>query len=444
MMPHGYAKGGTRWSAGEAQRSRPVIDQGVKKVVLRTSGRMRLVCGLSVAALAALMVPACSGSSKASSNGHQTGNSDKSPYLVGLVWSRTGAASDTFMGALNAFQARIDLQNAEGGVNGHPIRVDQADDQTSPTGNLTATEFLMAKNPLVMAQVSPLTFASARIMHQAGMPVVGPGTDGPEWGQQPYTNMFSVVQVSPNMPEYQVSKQEWGGAKSLAVFGYGTSPASIELAKAFAKAAQVAGLSVNYIDTSLPFGTVNVTPIALAMKEKKIDGVFLPLDVATNLAIFTAARQEGVNLKTALSGTGYGQTLLDQPASVQAAQGVTFAAPGVPVELKTPATLAFQKALATYAHFTGVPGSDYYAGWAVADLAIRAIQAGGSNPTHQSIITKLRKVTVYTVGGLLPTPTNFADFGQAANLSCAYWGVLRGTSFVITNHGHPTCTHLLR
>ena len=112
MMPHGYAKGGTRWSAGEAQRSRPVIDQGVKKVVLRTSGRMRLVCGLSVAALAALMVPACSGSSKASSNGHQTGNSDKSPYLVGLVWSRTGAASDTFMGALNAFQARIDLQNA--------------------------------------------------------------------------------------------------------------------------------------------------------------------------------------------------------------------------------------------------------------------------------------------------------------------------------------------
>jgi ABC-type branched-subunit amino acid transport system substrate-binding protein len=302
---------------------------------------------------------------------------------------------------------------------------------------------MMAKNPLVMAQVSPITFVSAKAMHQAGMPVIGPGVDGQEWGQQPYTNMFSTSQVAATMPTYAVSPQGWNGAKSLAVFGYAISPSSTAAAKNFARAADQAGLSVNYLNTSLPFGTVNVTAIVLAMKAKNIDGMYLPLDISTNLALITGARQAGITMKAVVSATGYGQSLLDQPGAVQEAQGVTFGTAGVPVELKTTATLAFQKALAAYAHFTGIPGYNYYTGWEVADLTVKAIEAGGANPTHQSIITNLRKVTNYTADGLLPTPVNFPDFGQPANPECGYSTILQGTNFVVTNNGKPTCLSVL-
>jgi hypothetical protein len=84
---------------------------------------------------------------------------------------------------------------------------------------------------------------------------------------------------------------------------------------------------------------------------------------------------------------------------------VTSATAGVPVELKTPATLAIQRALATYAHFTGIPGYNYYT--------------------------------------LLPTAVNFRDFGQPANPQCGYSTILQGTQFVVTNNGKPTCTSIL-
>jgi branched-chain amino acid transport system substrate-binding protein len=415
------------------------------------SGRSPLVWCFSIVALVGLTLSACGSSAKSSSpsgssgatGASSNGSANKSPYLVGLVWPATGAAADTYVGVLSAFQARIDMQNAAGGVNGHLLRVASADDQTSPQGNMTATDDLMAKNPLVLAQVSPITFVSAKIMHDAGMPVVGPGVDGTEWGQQPYTNMFSTSPIAPTMPTYAVSTQGWNGATSLAVFGYAISPSSTAAAKNFAKAADQAGLTVNYLNTSLPFGTVNVTAIVLAMKAKKINGMYLPLDISTNLALITGARQAGLNMKAVVSATGYGQTLLDQPDAVQAAQGVIFGTAGVPVELKTPATLSFQQALATYAHFTGIPGYNYYTGWEVADLAVKAIEAGGTNPTHQTIITNLRKVTNYTAGGLLPTPVNFPDFGQPANPECGYSTILQGKNFVVTNNGKPTCTNIL-
>ena len=42
-----------------------------------------------------------------------------------------------------------------------------------------------------MIGYDPLLFISYRYLNQQGIPVVGDGLDGPEWGQQPNTNMFN-------------------------------------------------------------------------------------------------------------------------------------------------------------------------------------------------------------------------------------------------------------
>ena len=65
------------------------------------------------------------------------------------------------------------------------------------------------------------------------------------------------------------------------------------------------------------------------------------------------------------------------------------------VQLNTPATQQFTNALKTYANYTGIPGFDYAQGWLAADLMIKGLEGAGQNPTRQSFITNLSKVTSY-------------------------------------------------
>ena len=51
---------------------------------------------------------------------------------------------------------------------------------------------------------SAFNFGSYRYLHQQRIPITGGGFDGPEWGQQPNTNMFaySATAVDPHLPQY--------------------------------------------------------------------------------------------------------------------------------------------------------------------------------------------------------------------------------------------------
>ena len=113
------------------------------------------------------------------------------PYTVGLVTDETGPAASTYQNVVEGAQARIGLQNAHGGVNGHQIKLLTADDATSPSLNMVAAQELISKGALVLIQDSAVAFVSAKLMQQQGMPVVGTGTDGYEWGEKPvsYTHL---------------------------------------------------------------------------------------------------------------------------------------------------------------------------------------------------------------------------------------------------------------
>jgi branched-chain amino acid transport system substrate-binding protein len=410
----------------------------------------RLTARRSVIALlatTALLLSACGSSSKkpasqGSTSPSSASGASQSALTIGLVMPETGSASDTYTGVARAAQARIDVQNAAGGVNGQQIKLLVKDDTSTPTGNATATQELISSNVLGLIQISPFTFESTRIMQQAGLPVVGSGTDGPEWGEQPNTNMFSLESTfwDPKNPQYAIPEGIWKGVTAIGAFGYADSPSSVTAAKGFAFAAEKAGIKVPYLNTSIPFGSVNTGPIALEMKQKAVNGIYMPLDEGTNFSIITAAHQAGVKLKVTISATGYGQDLLDQPTSVQTAQGVYFTVQGAPIELHTSATEAMQKALATYAHFTGVPDYGWYEGWESADLMIKGLELAGKNPTRKAIITDLRKVTSYNAGGILAAPLNFTQFGQAPAESCAYYAILKGNAFTVPNNGKPFCT----
>ncbi|MBO0728006.1 MAG: ABC transporter substrate-binding protein [Acidimicrobiaceae bacterium] len=404
--------------------------------------------GATVVAIAAVLAAGCS--SSGGGGGAGKASSSKPAVTVGLIVDETGLAASSFgPGVVKGAMARIDLQNAGGGVDGRKIKLLVKDDESTFLGFQTAAQALVGTdNVFGLIADSAFVIGGYRNLHQQGIPVVGSGVDGPEWGQKQYTNMFSVIGVDPHYPQYTGSGDALKqlGATNVAVFGYGVSPSSEAAARGTAVGLRASGLKVGLLDTSIPFGSVNATPIALQMKQARVDSAILEMVNSTNFAIITAARQAGVHLKFAISATGYGQSLLDDPSAVAGVQGTYFTSICVPSEVHTKATTSMLAALAKYASFHGVPGFDYCEGYTTADLMIRGLEAAGPNPTRQSFISGLRKVTNYDAGGLLPNPVNFtpAAIGQPTPTSCAYTVQLKGKMFVpVPANGKPVCGKLI-
>ena len=122
------------------------------------------------------------------------------------------------------------MQNAQGGVNGHKLVPLVIDDQTNPTEIATAVQSAISKGAFGIVSQSPLMFLAAKYPQQAGLPVTGTYDDGPEWGQQPYTNMFASDNGSVD-PKYPVNTQLGDlfkklGGTVLGAYGYSISPSS--------------------------------------------------------------------------------------------------------------------------------------------------------------------------------------------------------------------------
>jgi branched-chain amino acid transport system substrate-binding protein len=366
--------------------------------------------------------------------------------LVGMITSTVGVAGPEFVHYADGARARFDAQNAVGGVNGRKISLITEDDGGSPTADLTVAQSLISKNIFAMIPGSPFFFEAYKYVQQQGLPVVGGGYDGAEWGQQPDTNMFSTAgNTGPNFLKNNlntgaVNFLKAAGAKRVAALGYGVSPSSAQAAQAIEVMAPKVGLKAAYLNDTIPFGDVNVEPVVLAMKAANVDGVELDMDNNTNFAVLTAAKQSGLHFKAAISATGYGQTLLDDPSAVEAAQGAFFIQEGPP--LNSSPEKIFRANVTKYAHFSGIPGFDWIQGYTQADLVIKGLEVAGKDPTRQSFIANLHKVTGYTAEGLLPAPIDLSlqGFGKPSGTACSWYAVLKGTHFEsFPADGKPIC-----
>src|SRR5262249_51230038 len=157
---------------------------------------------------------------------------------------------------------------------------------------------------------------------------------------------------------------------------------------------------------SVDFGTTDVGPIVLGVKNAGSDSLYMPLDSATNVAIIQGLAQNNVPMKATVSATGYGQSLLDQPASKTLTTHDLFQTAYKPVELGGSAIKTFQQNLKKYGGFTGVPGFGEYTGYVSCDLFITGLKAAGQNPTRQGWVDAIRTNNggIYDNAGLMCSP----------------------------------------
>src|SRR3954453_19206366 len=109
---------------------------------------------------------------------------------IGFISSQAGVASSGNTNAHKSCQARVDAENAKGGVNGRKIKLDIVDDQSA--NNLTAAQDLV-RNRDVFAIVddSALAFLAYRFIRDAGVPMIGAGFDGTYYYDKGNENIIS-------------------------------------------------------------------------------------------------------------------------------------------------------------------------------------------------------------------------------------------------------------
>jgi len=364
---------------------------------------------------------------------------------LGYISSETGVAASASEGSATGCKARVGAENAKGGVNGRKIDLEAIDDH-SATNLTSAKDLVQNRNSFIVINDSAFAFTTYRYLRDAGVPMLGGGFDGSYYYDKGNENIISAYGDGTPVPGIaydNVTKvMKKLGATSVAAAGYGVSPSSSENAKATETyAAKAQGLKSGYLNTAVDFGTSDVAPIVLGIKNAGADAVYMPLDTSTNLAIVRGLQQNNVNMKASISATGYGQALLDQPAAKSLTSTDLFQTAYKPVELGGKAVKTFQQNLKKYAGFTGVPGFGEYTGYVSCDLAIVGLKNAGKNPTRQGFVDGIRKTNggIYDNAGLTCSPRNFsyANFGKVTSTSCLWYVVLKDGKWKVLFGGKP-------
>ena len=268
---------------------------------VRRSVRRRVgaaVCAVVAATFAIVALPTTGGAAVRAADEGVTGKTIK----LGYIYPATGVAASLSANGLKAFQARIDRQNAQGGVNGRKIEVVSRDDASSGANLTSAQDLVLNEHVFAVVNQSPFAFLSYRWLLEHNVPMIGAGSDGTYYQQKGNENILSSSGNS--LPFGDVTYDtparvlKMLGAKKVGVLAYGSASSSVATAKAFMNyAVPEVGLDPTYTNTSVDFGAQDVGPQVLGIKNAGVDGVYLPMAAATNIAVAQGLQQSGVDMK---------------------------------------------------------------------------------------------------------------------------------------------------
>jgi branched-chain amino acid transport system substrate-binding protein len=395
-------------------------------------------------------ITACSSSSHSSAKTTGALGGAQTPIKIGLILSLSGSLKNPAQTFVGGVQARFNLQNQQGGIDGHPIKLVVLDDQSAVQQHQNAAQILVEQDHVfAVIDYSVFAFVTAPYFNKQGVPVVGGGFDGPEWGEQPYTNMFSIAPPTAsafagNYYAYNTLPQflKYIGVTDLAGVGYNIQ-SGIRAQDGTFQMGRALGIKQCYNNTSVPLGAVNFTAIALQVKSANCDGVVGTTTVQSTISMSQALKDAGVTAKQ-FYYEGYSQVSVDQPPTMRSYDGDYFGVTVPLVQTPNAATTTMLQALKQWAGYTaGIP--DAAATYEVADLMVTGLKMAGSNPTRTAFITNLHKVDNYTANGLLLSPVSFQHFGTVGMLpaeECAQYAQANGDSFVPVASGKVFCGKL--
>jgi ABC-type branched-subunit amino acid transport system substrate-binding protein len=361
----------------------------------------------------AVLVAACgnASTSKTSTVGETDGITPTQIHVGALV-AETGPLGDVYAHLVHGVTAYFDQINAAGGVNGRQLVITKTrDDATDPTRNTAQAQALVEDDHVFAVFASSPVFPGGTYLAQKGVPTFGTNFNA-EWNSG--LSLFGH-NGSFNDPKALGPFGAWlagkAGATTAAVIAY-TVASSADCATLQTDSYKKFGIKVGLEDSSLPFGTSDVTADIQRIKDAHVGFVSTCMDPSGNTLVYTGLKKANLNNVGMYWPNGYDvQTLHDYASQME---GVYFGLQEVPFQdaAKSP---EMQRYIAQMAKiYPGeAPGEESLYGWVVASLFVKGLQMAGPNPTRSSLVKKLNTITNWTGNGLIPrvdwTKQHFGD-----------------------------------
>ena len=400
----------------------------------------------TAAASLCLTLAACGGGSTGTTSSTAANCSGETPGVtaseikIGAMSPMTGPAAEHFLGFQDAVKARIDEQNAQGGVNGRKIVVVSGDDQGDGARQVTTARSLIQDQQVFAIVATVRNDTMFPFLKQNNVPIFASpsvpafGTDRNAFG---ISGAFAPDATSTAIADFMKAK----GVTRLALTAHNT-PGSTGGAKQAAVAAQAVNLAVGYSPTDIPVGSFDGTATALRIREDGDDGLYSPLLASSAVSLSTALNAQSVNLKAKMLTGIYDPKVLAQTGSaLEGAWG--FTTPMKPLELDDPAVKQYVKVMnERAAGWVSSPHAGY--GYVAADLFIHGLQLAGDCLTRDNYVNTLRESDGYDGNGLLYEKVQFKP-GLTNNgnpPSCNWFVQVKGGAF--TPEPQATCGKLVK
>jgi len=359
------------------------------------------------------------------------------PTSIALGWigPKTGAASANYIGSSQAAQLRIDQQNARGGINGRKLTMKVYDDQSSPTSQVSAAQQAIQSDKVFGLTAQTSTVSMYPTLKEAGIPVTG-------FSNQAFNsdrNAFAAT-GAPAVPGIGslliIQKLKDMGVTKVANINHVSAGASASGNTTSGLLKLVPGITESLRISDEPQSTHDATSTALRVKSSGSDGAIIVGYIEGGVSIAQALLQQGVKLKGMnIVGLSDPAVLKTTGAALDGALGTNYGT--VPVGVNRPAVRTFangMKAAGLNPYSSAAPQ-----GYLGADLLIRGIKEAGQCPTRALFIDKLRNVTGYDGGGLVPEKISFKP-GSTPNgnmADCTWFMVAKGDQLI--PDAKPTC-----
>jgi ABC-type branched-subunit amino acid transport system substrate-binding protein len=320
---------------------------------------------------------------------------------VGGLAAITGPLGNQYVGIFDGVQAYFDSINAQGGINGRMLKLDEKlDDTTNPSRSVSQAQALNEQyGAFAVVGVASPFFAGGKYLGQNNVPTFGwnvnPEWEGPPvlWGEK--GSNLDFTGAAPGTP-YLAKKV---GATNAGTVAYGV-PQSQDCSTGFTNSFKKWGIKSSYQDTSLPFGVTDITADIDKLRQHNVDMVFTCLDENGNELVGRTLQAQQYPIKQYWPN-GYDAETLKKFSDVM--EGVYFSSFFTPFEAAS-TSVGLRQFLAAMAKYEpGKPIAEVsLAGWVNADLFVQGLRMIGPDVTRAKLTNAINSIRNFTANGVFP------------------------------------------
>lgn len=394
--------------------------------------------------LAMVLLAAACGNSEGSSSSDSTDNTSSdgdgeqvsvdAPGVTDDEIRVTGIAAITnplgadYASAADGVNAYFAMVNEYGGVHGRDLVLSEVRDDKLANNTAEAKGIADADEAFAVLPVATLLFTGADTLVEAGIPTYG-WTINPEWEgteENPKSNLFGQAgsYLCLGCPQaYPPYIAERSGRSKVGLLAYNV-PQSATCAEGWGKSIEEwggpAGAEVVFSDSSLAYGTTDLSVQVQKMKEAGTDLVMTCMD---NNAVVTLAKEMKKQDLDAIQllPNAYNQEFFEEFGDLFEGSYVIvgYSPLETPEDLRPEGLDLYQKWIDDTG---GKKTENSIVGWLNAAAFVEALESAGSDFDRQKVIDALNEQTDQTAMGMLPG-TNWAEYGhwQRDPISCAVY-----------------------